>query len=171
MPIMSSEAFEMAATAEQVPTPRPNFAQPAKVHQAPEKEAPRTEERTLVDVCRDLMKASLDPSAWQKLPRKGSPPFLSWQAVVNMLHKHAGDWEAKTIRVEYNGDGSNEEVVVTVRLTIMGVSRDGSKAENLRAVSRDTGQEFDRPAVETAERRALVRAATYFGIADKPKGQ
>ena len=177
------EIYDMAAPA---PAPSPNFASPAKVHQmiqsddttgeaggnGDDEEQPfvgAQDPASIKDVCRNIMMDSRNPALWKAMPGNKGGEYLPWQTVINLLHKHAGGWECKTTRVSYSGEGTEEEVTVTVRLTIYGFSRDGSKSEKCRGVSRQPGQEFDRPAVETAERRALVRAATYFGLSDKPK--
>lgn len=143
---------------------------PQEAAPAPEpRPQPPAQAQDLTDLCRRLYQDSRVATLWETLPQSGKPPYLPWQKVVNLLHKHCGEvWEVKTVRVQYEGEGADAEVVVTVRLTIMGVGRDASKSENLKGVTRSTGELYDRPGMETAERRALVRAATYFGLADKP---
>lgn len=121
----------------------------------------------LNQVIENLREASSDPQLWQNKPQTGGPaPYLSWPVVARLLDRHAPNWQVQTVNIIE----SERAFIVTVQLEINGVSRQASYRHNRFGIARD-GREFEYTSpVESAERRAMVRAATLFGCgAEQPQ--
>lgn len=115
---------------------------------------------SLETVVRNLKRASADPKLWDDKPQSGGPvPYLSWQTVAELLDQYAPGWQLSVSGITQ----TETTVAVTVELEINGVRRQASSVQERYGKSRN-GQTFAYPApLESAERRAMVRAATLFG--------
>lgn len=91
-------------------------------------------------------------------------PYLAWQDVADLLDERlAGLWRTETVRVESKDMGNGAAAaIVTVRLTI-GDAATGTIASR-EATAWHRSPHSNAPSVEVAERRALVRCATLFGL-------
>ena len=91
-------------------------------------------------------------------------PYLAWQDVADLLDERlAGLWRTETVRVEFKDMAdASAAAIVTVRMTI-GDATTGTIASR-EATAWHKSPHSNAPSVEVAERRALVRCATLFGL-------
>ena len=107
-----------------------------------------------------LKEASSDPALWGNKPQSDGPaPYLSWQTVVQLLDRHAPGWQFSVTRIIE----SPEAFIVTVQIEIAGAKRQASYRSERFGTRRDGGSFAYTAPMETAERRAMARAATLFG--------
>ena len=112
-----------------------------------------------------LKEASSDRALWGNKPQSDGPaPYLSWQTVVQLLDRHAPGWQSSVTRIIE----SPEAFIVTVQIEIAGAKRQASYRSERFGTRRDgTSFAYTAP-METAERRAMARAATLFGCGATP---
>ena len=112
-----------------------------------------------------LRRASADPELWADKPQTGGAvPYLSWQTVAKLLDEHAPGWQHRVASIIE----TDTAVTVTCEIEIAGVRRQASCRQDRFGERRD-GSKFAYTApTESAERRAMVRAATLFGCGAEP---
>ena len=97
-------------------------------------------------------------------PHRQLIPYLRWQDVANLLDRactqHRGSWEVETVW----RDIKNGKAMVQCRLTLTGGDGARVSRESLGEVSLNAPAADWAPPMESAERKAMKRAAMLFGI-------
>lgn len=120
---------------------------------------------SITAIIQDLRRASGNPRLWEQKPQSGGAvSYLSWQTVTELLDTHAPGWNCRTVGIRESEDA----FIVTVELSLAGATRQASYRQPKRG-RRQNGASFDYTApLESAERRAMTRAASLFGVGATP---
>lgn len=120
---------------------------------------------SLQRIIANLLEASSDPSLWRNKPQSDGPAlYLNWQTVAQLLDRHAPGWQFSVVNIIESEDA----FIVTAQIEIAGVKRQASYRHERFGTKREGGKFAYTAPMETAERRAMARAATLFGCGARP---